>query len=67
MVNDLAPPPTPSPLPTADTEADWDRETALSREMGGGGGRGAKSYDSKKAWSSIYHSKLSEQILYVPL
>jgi hypothetical protein len=27
---------------------------------GGGGERGAKSYYRKKAWSSIYHSVLSD-------
>ncbi len=28
-------------------------------EVGGGGGRGAKSYDGEKAWSSVNHSILS--------
>ncbi len=58
----LAPsPPGPSPLvsSTGDTQEDWKRETTCSRERGEGGGRGAESYDRKKAWSSINHSMLS--------
>ncbi len=56
-------PPPPAPLSsvcsTGDTQEDWERETICWGEMGEGGGRGAKSYDRKKAWSSINHSILS--------
>jgi hypothetical protein len=60
--NDLAPLPTLSPLPsvswTGDAQEDWERETTCCREMGEWDGRGAESYDRKKAWSSINHSIL---------
>jgi hypothetical protein len=61
---DFAPPPLPHPpLPsvssTGNTLEDWETETAWWQERGWGGGGGAKSYDGKKAWSSINHSILS--------
>ncbi len=34
-----------------DTQEDWEREATCWRERGGRGGRGAESYDRKKAWS----------------
>jgi hypothetical protein len=37
----------------------------LTREVGEGGGRGAESYDGKKAWSSINYSIVSEYSLYI--
>ncbi len=48
----LAPPPLPSVSSTGDTQEEWEWE--------GGRGRGVKSYDGKKAWSSINHSILSD-------
>jgi hypothetical protein len=36
------------------------QSTLLTGEVGGGGGRGAKSDDRKKAWPSINHSVLSD-------
>ncbi len=36
--------------------------TTCCRERGEGGGRGAESYDRKKAWSSINHSILSDSL-----
>ncbi len=47
--------PLPSVSSTGDTQGDWERETTRWREGGGGDGREAKSYDDKKAWSSINH------------
>ncbi len=38
---------------TGDTQEYWERETTCLREKGGGeGGRGAKLYNHRKAWSS---------------
>ncbi len=48
----------PSKSSTGDTQEDWKRETTADGRWGGG--RGAKSYDGEKAWSSINNS-----ILYV--
>ncbi len=54
---DLAPrPPSPPPLPsvssTDDTQEDWERETTCKDgRRGEGDGRGAESYDCKKAWA----------------
>ncbi len=54
-------PPITSVSSNSDTQEDWERETTCSGEtgLGGEGGGWAKSYDSKKAWSSINHSMLS--------
>jgi hypothetical protein len=53
-------PPLPSESSTGDKQEDRERETSCWREGGEGwGGRGAESYDRKKAWSSINHSILS--------
>jgi hypothetical protein len=38
------------------------RDNLLKGGKRGGGGRGAKSYDDKKAWSSINHSKLYGEV-----
>ncbi len=60
----LAVPPStpPSSLPsvcwTGDTQEDCERDKLLTGE-GKGVARGAKSYDRKKAWTSINHSILS--------
>ncbi len=57
--NDLAPRPPPSPpspvskLARRHREIDKERKTKLLTEGGGGGYRGAESYDRKKAWSSM--------------
>jgi hypothetical protein len=45
-----------SPFSKLDRWHTWKIETAWWREKGQGGGRGAESYDGKKAWSSINHS-----------
>jgi hypothetical protein len=57
--NDVAPPPPPFPplLPSVSSTADTQKEIQVPD---GRGGRGwTKSYDGKKAWSSINHSILS--------
>jgi len=58
----LLPPPTPPPTrpvsSTGDTQEDRKRDFLLTVEGVGFRG-GAKSYDGKKAWSSITHSILS--------
>ncbi len=41
------------------------RDSLLMGEEGWGGGRGAESYDQKKAWSSINHSILSGHSLWL--
>ncbi len=46
---------------TGDTQEDWEREMICWRERGMGG-RGAESYDRKKAWSYINHSILSAAV-----
>ncbi len=60
---DLAPrPPPPSLLPissTATTQEDWETDTGCWWERGKEGGRGAESFDRKKAWSFINHSIFS--------
>ncbi len=61
--NDSATCPLPSLSWTGDTQKDWEREAICCRERGGG--RGAESYDRKKAWSSINHSILSA-VKYLP-
>ncbi len=53
------PPSLQSVSSTGNTQEDWERETTCKRKRGGKGGgegRGAQSYDSKKAWPSINHS-----------
>ncbi len=42
-----------------DTQEHWERETNRRWERGKGVGRGAASYDRKKAWFSINHLILS--------
>ncbi len=56
----LAPPPPPltSISSTGDTYRKTERERQLFDRRVGGGGVGAKSYDSKNAWSSINHKIL---------
>ncbi len=63
---DLAPPPFPSHLSLSrqqvvsfNTSCVYQVGRAFWRERGEGGGGGAKSYDNKKAWSSINYSILS--------
>jgi hypothetical protein len=52
----LAPPP-PRPISKLDQRhKEAEREKTRCREMGGGDGRGAKSYDGEKDLSSIKHS-----------
>ncbi len=54
------------PLPrSAVSKLDWrhrtnEKKRQLSGGRGGGGWRGAKSFDRKKAWYSIKHSMLSD-------
>jgi hypothetical protein len=42
-----------------------EKERQLDDGRGGGGGKGAKSYDSEKAWSSLIDSILSAQYVLV--
>ncbi len=44
---------------TGDTQDYLEREATCWQERGEGGGRGAESYDRKRAWPSINHSVLS--------
>ncbi len=56
-------PPTPSVSSAGDTQEELrNRDNLLTREGGEGGGGGAKSYDSEKAWSSKYYSIISYAI-----
>jgi hypothetical protein len=55
----------PSLLPessTGETQEDWERVAICWREMGEGDGRGAATYEGKKAWPSINHSILSDPV-----
>jgi hypothetical protein len=56
--------PYPSPPPLIRIHRKIEKERQLADGRGGkGDGRGAKSYERKKAWSSINHSIPSEQLL----
>jgi hypothetical protein len=64
--NNLAPRLPHSPLPVIKLDRRYTgrarkRDKLLTGERGEGGGRGAESYDRKKARSSIKHSILSAQ------
>ncbi len=62
-VYDLAPsPPSPSVRPWPETHKMTVKEIQLADERGGGGGGVAKSYNAKKAWSSINNSNLSDLV-----
>ncbi len=56
--NDLAP--RPPPVPSVSSNKPQNERQLADGRGGRGGGQGAESYDSKKAWSSINHSILSD-------
>ncbi len=61
---DLAPRPLPPPVSVSKLERATHRKIEIERQLAHGkggeeGGRGAESYDRKKAWSSVNHSILS--------
>ncbi len=66
---DLAPPPPPRRFPSASCLSFSDflcvASRAYWREISGEGGRGAKSYDDEKAWSSVNRSILSALTYYI--
>jgi hypothetical protein len=61
--HNLVPPhplPPPPPISTSSTGATQKKRPLPDGRVRGGGGRGAKSLDNKKAWSSITHATLSD-------